>query len=223
MNLIDGSSVWVQSVSQTLTEIPGVELTLLLRTHEQRDVLTAPLHANPRIELVDPDQLRQREAPGLRVGCPRTREPRRRTELRRRASARRRHLRGGGPSPHLPGTTLVLLPDAARVPAGSGGRSAEADRSGLRAGALPNGSDPRARCCGYPRPGGQARAAATDDPSSLQVSRGAGGDRGSKPRICRQVRPRVLLPGDHRHLPAAAARPPGCRVPSDRRQDPQPA
>ena len=55
MNLIHGSSVWVQSVSQTLTEIPGVELTLLLRTHEQRDVLTAPLHANPRIELVDPE------------------------------------------------------------------------------------------------------------------------------------------------------------------------
>lgn len=57
MNLIDGSSVWVQSVSQTLTEIPGVEVTLLLRAPEQRDVLTAPLHANPRLELIDPGQL----------------------------------------------------------------------------------------------------------------------------------------------------------------------
>ena len=57
MNLIDGSSVWVQSVSQTLTEIEGVEVTLLLRAPEQRDVLTAPLHANPRIELVPPDEL----------------------------------------------------------------------------------------------------------------------------------------------------------------------
>jgi glycosyltransferase involved in cell wall biosynthesis len=57
MNLIDGSSVWVQSVGQTLTRIPGVEVTLLLRAPEERDVLTAPLHANDRIELISPDQL----------------------------------------------------------------------------------------------------------------------------------------------------------------------
>ncbi|HEY6653617.1 MAG TPA: glycosyltransferase family 4 protein [Solirubrobacterales bacterium] len=57
MNLIDGSSVWVQSVGQTLTQIPGVEVTLLLRAPEQRDVLTAPLRANGRVELVDPVQL----------------------------------------------------------------------------------------------------------------------------------------------------------------------
>jgi glycosyltransferase involved in cell wall biosynthesis len=55
MNLIDGSSVWVQSVSQTLTQIEGVEVTLLLRAPEQRDVLTAPLRANPHIELVHPE------------------------------------------------------------------------------------------------------------------------------------------------------------------------
>jgi glycosyltransferase involved in cell wall biosynthesis len=55
MNLIDGSSVWVQSVSQTLTRIPEVEVTLLLRAPEQRNVLTAPLRANDRIELVHPD------------------------------------------------------------------------------------------------------------------------------------------------------------------------
>src|SRR3954471_16432929 len=55
MNLIDGSSVWVQSVSQTLTKIPGVEVTLLLRAPEQRDVLTAPLRANERIELIHPE------------------------------------------------------------------------------------------------------------------------------------------------------------------------
>src|SRR3954462_2854346 len=55
MNLIDGSSVWVQSVAQTLTSIPGVQVTLLLRAPEQRDVLIAPLHANDRIELIHPD------------------------------------------------------------------------------------------------------------------------------------------------------------------------
>jgi glycosyltransferase involved in cell wall biosynthesis len=57
MNLIDGSSVWVQSVAQTLTQIDGVEVTLLLRVAEQRDVLTAPLRANGQVELVYPDQL----------------------------------------------------------------------------------------------------------------------------------------------------------------------
>ncbi|HEX3294398.1 MAG TPA: glycosyltransferase family 4 protein [Solirubrobacterales bacterium] len=57
MNLIDGSSVWVQSVSQTLTQIEGVEVTLLLRAPAQRDVLTAPLRANPRIELVSPEEV----------------------------------------------------------------------------------------------------------------------------------------------------------------------
>jgi glycosyltransferase involved in cell wall biosynthesis len=57
MNLIDGSSVWVQSVCQTLTRIEGVEVTLLLRAPEERDVLTTPLRANPRIELVDPEAL----------------------------------------------------------------------------------------------------------------------------------------------------------------------
>jgi glycosyltransferase involved in cell wall biosynthesis len=56
MNLIDGSSVWVQSVSQTLTQIDGVEVTLLLRAAEQRDVLTAPLRSNPHVELVYPDR-----------------------------------------------------------------------------------------------------------------------------------------------------------------------
>jgi glycosyltransferase involved in cell wall biosynthesis len=57
MNLIDGSSVWVQSVSETLTQIEGVEITLLLRAPEQRDVLTAPLRANQQITLVDPKEL----------------------------------------------------------------------------------------------------------------------------------------------------------------------
>jgi glycosyltransferase involved in cell wall biosynthesis len=54
MNLLDGSSVWLQSMAQMLTSLPEVEVTLLLRFPEERDVLTGPLHANPRIELIDP-------------------------------------------------------------------------------------------------------------------------------------------------------------------------
>src|SRR5688500_1548010 len=54
MNLIDGSSVWLQSVAQMLTTLPSVEVTLLLRRPEERDLLTAPLRDHPRIELVEP-------------------------------------------------------------------------------------------------------------------------------------------------------------------------
>jgi glycosyltransferase involved in cell wall biosynthesis len=54
MNLLDGSSVWVQSMAQMLTSLPGVEVTLLLRCAEERQVLTGPLHHHPRVELVDP-------------------------------------------------------------------------------------------------------------------------------------------------------------------------
>lgn len=54
MNLLDGSSVWVQSMAQMLTSLPGVEVTLLLRCSEERQVLTGPLHAHPGVELIDP-------------------------------------------------------------------------------------------------------------------------------------------------------------------------
>ena len=54
MNLLDGSSVWVQSMAQMLSSLAGVEVTLLLRCAEERPVLTGPLHSHPRVELVDP-------------------------------------------------------------------------------------------------------------------------------------------------------------------------
>jgi glycosyltransferase involved in cell wall biosynthesis len=54
LNLLDGSSVWVQSIAQMLTSLPDVEVTLLLRFPEERQVLTGPLHSNPHIELIDP-------------------------------------------------------------------------------------------------------------------------------------------------------------------------
>jgi glycosyltransferase involved in cell wall biosynthesis len=54
MNLIDGSSVWLQSVAQMLTVLPQVEVTLLLRAPIERELLTNPLDEHPGIELVDP-------------------------------------------------------------------------------------------------------------------------------------------------------------------------
>ena len=54
MNLIDGSSVWLQSVAQVLAMVPDTEVTVLLRRPDERDVLTAPLRSDRRIELVEP-------------------------------------------------------------------------------------------------------------------------------------------------------------------------
>ena len=57
MNLIDGSSVWVQSVAQMLTTLPWVNVSVLLRAEEKRDLLTAPLRDHPRVELIEPESL----------------------------------------------------------------------------------------------------------------------------------------------------------------------
>lgn len=54
MNLIDGSSVWLQSVTKLLATCAGVSVTLLLRVPEERDLLTGPLRESPNIEVVDP-------------------------------------------------------------------------------------------------------------------------------------------------------------------------
>ena len=60
-NLIDGSSVWLQSVALLLAE--RGEVTVLLRVPERRDVLTAPLRAHPRITVLEPGI----EPPDVRV------------------------------------------------------------------------------------------------------------------------------------------------------------
>jgi glycosyltransferase involved in cell wall biosynthesis len=57
MNLIDGSSVWVQSVAQMLTTLPWVNVSVLLRSAATRDLLTTPLREHPRIELTEPESL----------------------------------------------------------------------------------------------------------------------------------------------------------------------
>ncbi|HEX6665099.1 MAG TPA: class I SAM-dependent methyltransferase [Solirubrobacterales bacterium] len=54
-NLVDGSSVWLQSVCQVLASIDRVEVTLLLRRplQPERRFLLSELEASGRIELVD--------------------------------------------------------------------------------------------------------------------------------------------------------------------------
>lgn len=54
-NLVDGSSVWLQSVCQVLASIDGVEVTLLLRRplQPERRFLLDALAAHERVELLD--------------------------------------------------------------------------------------------------------------------------------------------------------------------------
>jgi len=54
MNLIDGSSIWLQSVATMLASLPGVEVTVLLRAPEERDLITGALAAHPQITLEPP-------------------------------------------------------------------------------------------------------------------------------------------------------------------------
>jgi glycosyltransferase involved in cell wall biosynthesis len=54
-NLVDGSSVWLQSICQVLASLDGVEVTLLLRRplDPERRFLLAELEADEGVELVD--------------------------------------------------------------------------------------------------------------------------------------------------------------------------
>jgi glycosyltransferase involved in cell wall biosynthesis len=54
-NLVDGSSVWLQSICQVLASLGGVEVTLLLRRPLEpgRRFLLAELDANEHVDLVD--------------------------------------------------------------------------------------------------------------------------------------------------------------------------
>ena len=53
MNQIDGSTIWVQSVTETLLVDPALEVTIPLRSPVRRDVMTGALRRLPRVRLVD--------------------------------------------------------------------------------------------------------------------------------------------------------------------------
>lgn len=54
MNIIDGSSVWTQSVCLALASVSRVTVTLLLKTPQTNDRLLSPLVKHPNVEIVDP-------------------------------------------------------------------------------------------------------------------------------------------------------------------------
>jgi glycosyltransferase involved in cell wall biosynthesis len=53
LNQIDGSTIWVQSVTETLLVDPAVEVTIPLRSPVRRDVMTGALRRLDRVRLVD--------------------------------------------------------------------------------------------------------------------------------------------------------------------------
>ncbi|MBI2776430.1 MAG: glycosyltransferase family 4 protein [Chloroflexi bacterium] len=59
LNLVSGSSIWVQSVAETFHAGPDVEVVLPLRAPERRRLITDLLRRLPRVELVDPRRQRR--------------------------------------------------------------------------------------------------------------------------------------------------------------------
>ena len=53
LNQVDGSAIWVRSVVDTLLVDPAIHVTLPLRAPIRRDVITGPLRAEARVELID--------------------------------------------------------------------------------------------------------------------------------------------------------------------------
>jgi glycosyltransferase involved in cell wall biosynthesis len=63
LNLIDGSSIWVQSVAETLHLDERLEITLPLKAPERRDVITGSLRRLERVELLEPRDVGGRRGP----------------------------------------------------------------------------------------------------------------------------------------------------------------
>jgi glycosyltransferase involved in cell wall biosynthesis len=54
MNLIDGSSVWLQSITSVLALSPDIDVSLLLKAPIKRDLLVAPLRRLANVRIVEP-------------------------------------------------------------------------------------------------------------------------------------------------------------------------
>ncbi len=63
LNIMDGSSIWVQSVAETLAADPSVQLVLPLKAPERRDLITGALRDRPGIELLEPTTFQKRVRP----------------------------------------------------------------------------------------------------------------------------------------------------------------
>ena len=68
LNLIDGSAIWLQSVTQALAAA-GCEVTLVLKAPVRTSRLIAPLLAEPGVTVRRPVEEQLVEGPGLGPGC----------------------------------------------------------------------------------------------------------------------------------------------------------
>ena len=59
LNLVSGSSIWVESVAATLVAGQDIEVVLPLRAPERRRIITDQIRRLPRVELVDPRRQRR--------------------------------------------------------------------------------------------------------------------------------------------------------------------
>jgi len=59
LNLMSGSSIWVQSVAEMLHAGPRVRVTVPLRCPERRRLVTGPLRQLERVDVVEPTRLRR--------------------------------------------------------------------------------------------------------------------------------------------------------------------
>lgn len=67
LNIIDGSSIWMHSVAETLHVDSRLRITIPLRAPEHRDVVTRGLRRLPRVELLDPRHLGRPDPGGMNV------------------------------------------------------------------------------------------------------------------------------------------------------------
>ncbi|MDX1619519.1 MAG: glycosyltransferase [Nitriliruptorales bacterium] len=76
LNILDGSAIWLASLADVLAGHPRVELTVLLKAEERRDLITAGLRGLDRVRLTRPDgagaRLSQREAVSALTALDRT-------------------------------------------------------------------------------------------------------------------------------------------------------
>ena len=63
LNVMDGSSIWVQSVAETFAAGPDVRLVLPLKAPERRDLITGALRSLDRVEVLAPERFRARVPP----------------------------------------------------------------------------------------------------------------------------------------------------------------
>ena len=221
MNLIDGSSVWLQSVVETLAHVRGAEVVLLLAFPEERDLLTRSLHDSPGVEVVDPRSIGHTEPLSeiQAVGALEELDARDRFDLVLLRGSRVSEEACGSPS--LAGRLWLyyLPPDGARKP----------DRAGLEV--LAEGAS-RILCqteavrasveAVVPGHAGKLillppmiPAPAAPAPSQGRSGPPATGLRG-------EVRPGVPLPGDDRAVRAGSGAVARCQARPGGRQDPRP-